>query len=87
MLGQHSPNTLTVATFDRVVPASLLTLHLYIYSPTVSEVSVVCNALLPTVVQLLPEFFLSQEYTNVPTPLAVQLRVILLPDGTSPSDG
>jgi len=89
MLGHPSPYTFTVALFDRVGPASLLTLHLYTYSPLVNVVLVVYDVVLPvlTVVQLLPELLLSQEYVNVPLPLALHMRVILLLIGTSPPVG
>ena len=70
MLGQYSPYTFTVAILDTTDPASLLTLHLYMYCPIASVVSVVYDiVLLLTVVQLLPEL-LSQEYASVPRPLA-----------------
>ena len=89
MLGQHSPYTFTVALFDRVGPASLLTLHLYMYSPLVNVVSVVYDVVLALliVVQLLPELLLSQAYANVPLPLPLHMRVILPPNGTSPPVG
>ena len=90
MLGQPSPYTFTVAVFDRVAPASLLTLHLYMYSPLVNAVSVVYDVVLSllTIVQLLPELLLlSQEYTNVPIPLALHIRVMLLPIGVTPPVG
>jgi len=85
LLRQHSPYTFTVVLLDITDPASLLTLHLYMYSPIVSVVSVVYDVVLSllTVVQLLPEILLSQEYTSVPRPLALHMRVMLLPIGTS----
>ena len=84
----HLPNTFTVAILDTTDPASLLTLHLYMYSPLVNVVSVVYDVVLSvlTVVQLLPEL-LSQEYASVPIPLALHMRVILLLIGTSPPVG
>ena len=89
LLGQYSPYTFTVAVLDTTDPASLLTLHLYMYSPIVSVVSVVYDVVLSllTVGQLLPELLLSQEYTSVPRPLALHMRVMLLPIGISPSVG
>ena len=58
------------------------------YSPIVSVASVVYDVVLSllTIVQLLPEL-LSQEYTSVPRPLALHMRVMLLPIGTSPPVG
>ena len=81
----YSPYTFTVVLLDITDPASLLTIHLYMYCPIVSVVSVVYDAVLSllTVVQLLPELLLSQEYTSVPTPVALHMRVMLLPNGTS----
>ena len=89
LYGQYSPYTFTVAILDATDPASLLTLHLYTCSPIVSDVSVVYDVVLSllTVVQLLPELLLSQEYTSVPKPLALHMRVILLPLGTPQSVG
>ena len=82
MLGQYSPYTFTIATLDTTDPASLLTIHLYMYCPIASVVSVVYDVLsLPTVVQLLPEL-LSQEYTIVPIPLALHAKVIVPFTGT-----
>ena len=88
MLGQYSPYTFTVAILDTTDPASLLTLHLYMYCPIASVVSVVYDVVLSllTVVQLLPEL-LSQEYINVPKLLATQNRLILLFIDTSPPTG
>ena len=85
LLGQYSPYTFTVALLDTTGPASLLTLHLYMYFPIVSVVSVVYDVVLSllTVVQLLPELLLSQEYTSVPRPLALHMRVVFLSIGTS----
>ena len=84
MLGQYSPYTFTVAILDTTDPASLLTLHLYMYCPIASVASVVYDVVLSllTVVQLLPEF-LSQEYTSTPTPFAPHIRIILLLTGIS----
>jgi len=84
-----SPYTFTMALLDTTDPASLLTLHLYMYSPLVSVVSVVYDVVLSllTVIQLLPGLLLSQEYTSVPVSLALHIRVILLPSGTSPPVG
>ena len=84
-----SPYTFTVALLDTTDPASLLTLHLYMYSPIVSVESVVYDVVLSllTVVQLLPELLLSQEYTSVPRPLALHMRVMFLLIGTSPPVG
>ena len=67
MLGQYSPYTFTVVILDTTDPASLLTLHLYMYCPIASVVSVVYDVVLSllTVAQLLPEL-LSQEYISVP---------------------
>ena len=89
LLGQYSPYTFTVALLDTTDPASLLTLHLYMYSPIVSVISVVYDFVLSllTVVQLLPELLLSQEYTSVPKPLVLHMRVMFLPIGTSPPAG
>ena len=89
LLGQYSPYTFTVALLDTTDPASLLTLHLYMYSPIVSVVSVVYDIVLSllTVVQLLLELLLSQEYTSVPRPLALHMRMMLLPIATSPPVG
>jgi len=63
---EHSPYTFTVALLDTTDPASFLTLHLYMYCPLVSVVSVVYDVELSllTVVQLLPELLLSQEYVS-----------------------
>ena len=85
LLGQYSPNTFTVALLDTTIAVPLLTLHLYMYSPIVSVVLVAYDVVLSllTVVHLLPELLLSQEYTSVPKPLALHMRVILLPIGTS----
>ena len=89
MLGQYSPYTFTIATLDTIDPASLLTLHLYMYCPIASVVSVVYDVVvydvvlsLLTVVQLLPEL-LSQEYTSVPIPLALHVKMIFPFIGTS----
>jgi len=89
MLGQYSPYTFTIALLDTTDPASLLTLHLYTYCPIASLVLVVYDVVLSllTVVQLLPELLLSQEYTSVPTPLALHMRVMFLPIGTFLSVG
>ena len=89
LLGQYSPYTFTVALLDTTDPASLLTLHLYMYSPIVSVVLVVYDVVLSllTVVQRLPELLLSQEYTSVPRPLALHMIVMLLLIGTSPPVG
>ena len=56
------------------------------YSPIVSVVLVVYDVVLSllTVVQLLPELLLSQEYTSVPRPLAPHMRVMFPPNGKSP---
>ena len=80
MLGQYSPYTVTVAILDTTDPASLLTLHLYMYCPIASVASVVYDVVLSllTVVQLPPEL-LSQEYTSAPIPLALHMRVMVLP--------
>ena len=88
MLGQYLPYTFTVAILDTTDPASLLTLHLYMYCPIASVVSVVYDVVLSllTVVQLLPEL-LSQEYINVPKLLATQNRLILLFMDTLPPTG
>ena len=88
MLGQYSPYTFTIALLDTTDPASLLTLHLYMYCPIASVVSVVYDVVLSllTVVQLLPEL-LSQEYTSDPVPLPLHMRVILCPTGISPPAG
>jgi len=89
LLVQYSPYTFTVVLLDTTDPASLLTLHLYVYSPTVRVVSVVYDVVLSllTAVQLLPEIFLSQECISVPRPLALHIRVVLLPIATSPPLG
>ena len=87
LLRQYLPYTFTVALLDLTDPASLLTIHLYMYCPTAMLLLVVYDELLATVVQLLPECLLSQEYTSVPRPLALHMRVMLLPIGTSPSAG
>ena len=88
MLGQYSPYTFTIALLDTTDPASLLTLHLYMYCPIASVVLVVYDVVLSllTVVQLLPEL-LSQEYTSVPVPIALHVKVILSPIGISPPVG
>ena len=88
MLGQYSPYTFTIALLDTTDPASLLTLHLYMYCPIASVVSVVYDVVLSllTVVQLLPEV-LSQEYSSVPRPLALHVRITLLLIGTTPPTG
>ena len=88
MLGQYSPYTFTIALLDTTDPASLLTLHLYMYCPIASVVSVVYDVVLSllTVVQLLPEL-LSQEYTTVPTLLARHSKEIFPLIGTSLSTG
>ena len=80
----HSPYTFTVAILDTTDPASLLTLHLYMYCPIASVVSVVNDVVLSllTVVQLLPEL-LSQEYVSVPIPSALHVRTILPLRGTT----
>ena len=61
----NSPYTFTVVQLTD--PASLLTLDLYMYSPIVSVVSIVYDVMLAllTIVHLLPELLLSQEYTIV----------------------
>ena len=84
MLGRYSPYTFTVALLDTSDPASLLTLHLYMYCPMASVLSVVYDFVLPllTVVQLLLPEFLSQEYTSVPFPVALQVKVTLCPIAT-----
>ena len=89
MLGQYSPYTFTIALLDTADPASLLTLHLYMYCPIASVVSVVYDVVLSllTVVQLLLSDLLSQEYSSVPTPIALHMKVILSPVGTSPPIG
>ena len=78
----------TVPILDTTDPASLLTLHLYMYCPIASVVSVVYDVVLSllTVVQLLPEL-LSQEYTSIPIPLALQVKMMLSPSGISPPTG
>ena len=88
LLGQHSPYTFTVALLDTTDPALLLTLHLYMYCPTVKLLLVVYDGLLASLIsiQLLPEL-LPQEYTSVPRPLALHMRVMLLPIATSPPVG
>ena len=88
MLGQYSPYTFTIALLDTTDPASLLTLHLYMYCPIASVVSVVYDVVLSllTVVQL-PLELLSQEYTSVPTPLALHVKMIFPFIGTSTSVG
>ena len=88
MLGQYSPYTFTVAILDTTDPASLLTLHLYMYCPIASVVSVVYDVVLSllTVVQL-PSAFLSQEYTSVPKPLAIHNSFVFPCIGTSPPAG
>ena len=88
MLRQYSPYTVTVAILDTTDPTSLLTLHLYMYCPIASVVSVVYDVMLSllTVVQLLPEL-LSQEYTSAPVPLALHMRLIISPSGISPPTG
>ena len=59
------------------------------YCPIASVVSVVYDVVLSllTVVQLLilelPLELLSQEYTSIPSPLALQVKVTLSPAGTS----
>ena len=88
MLGQYSPYTFTIALLDTTDPASLLTLHLYMYCPIASVLSVVYDVVLSllTVVQLPPES-VSQEYTSVPLPLALHVKMIFLFIGTSPLVG
>ena len=82
MLGQYSPYTFTVALLDTTDPASLLTIHLYVYCPIANVVSVSYDVVLALIViQLLPEL-LSQEYTSVPSPVPLHIRVALLPIGT-----
>ena len=82
MLGQYSPYTFTIALLDTTDPASLLTLHLYMYCPVASVVLVSCDVvLILTVVQLLPEL-LSQECISVPSPVPLHIRVALVPNGT-----
>jgi len=83
MLGQYSPYTFTIALLDTTDPASLLTLHLYMHCPIASLALAVYDVVLSllTVVQLLPEL-LSQEYTSVSRPLALHVKMILLPIGT-----
>ena len=84
ILGQYLPYTFTVAIVDTIDPASLLTLHLYMYCPIASVISVVYDVVLSslTVVQILPDL-LSQEYTSIPIPLALQVRLMLSPTGIS----
>ena len=55
------------------------------YCPTTILRLVVYDVVLSllTVVQLLPELLLFQEYTSVPRPLALHMRVMFLPIGTS----
>jgi len=86
---KHSLHTFTVALLDITDPTSLLTIHLYMYCPTSMLLLVVYDVVLSllTIVQLLPELLLSQEYTSIPRPLALHMRVMLLPIGTSPPVG
>ena len=88
MLGQYSPYTFTVVILDKTDPASLLTLHLYMYCPIASVLSVVYDVVLSvvTVVQL-PSMFLSQEYTRNPSPLALHMSVAFALIGISVSFG
>ena len=88
MLGQYSPYTFTIALLDTTDPASLFTLHLYMYRPIASVVLVVYDVVLSllTVVQLLLEV-LSQEYSSVPRPLALHVRTTLLLIGITPPTG
>ena len=89
MLGQYLPYTFTAPLLDTTDPASLLTLHLYMYCPMAIVVLVVYNTLLLlllTVIQLLPEL-LSQEYFSVPIPQPLHIRVVLFPSGTILSVG
>ena len=53
MLEQYSPYTFTIALLDTTDPASFFTLHLYMYCPIASAVSVVYDVVLSllTVVQ------------------------------------
>ena len=85
-LGQYSPNTFTVALLDITDPASLLTIHLYMYCPTATLLLVVYDGLLPAVVQLPPDL-LSQEYISVPFPSALQVKVVVLLNGMLTSLG
>ena len=80
------PYTITVALLDVTDPASLLTIHLYMYCPTVMLLLVVYDALLATVVHLLPDL-LSQEYISVPSPSALHVTVVVLLNGMTTSLG
>ena len=89
LLGQYSPYTFTVALLDTTDPASLLTLHLYVYCPTAMLLLVVYDGLLAFLligVQLPPDF-LSQEYISVPLPVALHVRVVVVPCGIVTSLG
>ena len=84
----YSPYTVTVALLDLTGPASFLTTHLYVYCPTAMLLLVVYDGLLALliVVQLLPDF-LSQEYISVPFPVALHVRVVVVPCGIVTSLG
>ena len=87
---QYSPYTFTVALLDTTDPASLLTLHLYVYCPTAMLLLVVYDGLLAFLlidVQLLPDL-LSQEYIRVPPRVvALHVRVVVVPCGIVTSLG
>ena len=84
----YSPYTFTVALLDTTDPASFLTTHLYLYCPTAMFLLVVYDGFLALliVVQLLPDL-LSQEYISVPLPVALHVRVVVVPRGIVTSLG
>ena len=85
---QYSPYTFTVALLDITDPASLLTIHLYMYCPTAMLLLVVYDGLLALLIgaHLLLDL-LSQEYISVPSPSALHVRVVVLLNGMVASLG
>ena len=84
----YSPYTFTVALLDITDPASLLTIHLYMYCPTAMLLLVVYDGRLALLIgaHLLLDL-LSQEYISVPSPSALHVRVVALLDGMVTSLG
>ena len=74
---KYLPYTFTVATLETTDLFSLLTLHLYMYCPTGSDVLVVYDVVLSllTVIHLLSLKLISQENIGVPKPLALHIKV------------
>ena len=82
----YLPYTFTVALLDTTGPASFLITHLYVYCPTLMFLLVVYDGPLVMVFQLLPDL-LSQEYISFPLPVALHVRVVVVPCGIVTSLG